>query len=432
MWSRRSTRLLIHRAARSLLPVLPFALRSRFYRRMVHCDPAPPASITLKLAETKEELEACFRLLHDAYVRAGLMQPHPSGLRATLYHALPTTSTLLARWDGEVVGTVSLIRQSRLGFPLQKIFHIDAIEQIGGNIAEVSALAVAPRFQARGGTILFPLLKFMYEYATRLFDTRHLVIAVNPRHIDFYESILFFRRLRKQAVEHYDFVNGAPAVGATLDLQEADRVLKKVYDHLEPSRNLYRYFTGLTLPNIAFPEKRFFTTNDPVMTPELLDHFFNQRTQLFASLAEQELRTLHAIYDLPAYKACLPPVPMRQPGQVGQERRRHRRFSISCPGQATADGESAQLRVLECSNFWLRAKIGKSLSLGGHCRLSVELGAHEHSDLEARVIRRATSQKDVYILQIEQADKAWTKFVSALNRASTHQDLEHATQFLEN
>lgn len=158
---------------------------------MVHCDANPPANLTLKLAETQEELEACFRLLHDAYVASNLMQPHPSGLRATLYHALPTTSTLLAKYDDQVVGTVSLIRQSRLGFPMQKIFQIDAIERAGGNIAEVSALAVARRFQAKGGVVLFPLLKFMYEYATRYFDTRHLVIAVNPRHIDFYESILF-------------------------------------------------------------------------------------------------------------------------------------------------------------------------------------------------------------------------------------------------
>ncbi len=432
MLTSRNVRFMFHRAARTLIPVLPLFLRTRFYRRMIHCDPAPPNNLKLKLAETQEELEACFKLLHGAYVRAGLQQPHPSGLRATLYHALPTTSTLLASWDGEVVGTVSLVRQSKLGFPLQKIFDIRAIEQLGGNIAEVSALAVAPRFQARGGIILFPLLKFMYEYATRLFDTRHLVIAVNPRHIGFYESILFFRRLRKQTVEHYDFVNGAPAIGATLDLHEADRLLRGVYDHLDPARNLYRYFKDLRLNNIAFPGKRFYTTTDPVMTPKLLDYFFNQRTQLFASLGANELRALHDIYDLPAYRSCLPPVPAPETVTHGKERRRHRRFSISCPGQASAGGELVAVRVLECSSMWVRARIAKNLAIGGTCRLAVQLGANDRTDLEARVMRRATSEKDTYILQIEQADLAWSKFVNALSRATTHQELEHATQFLEN
>ncbi|MGE5384686.1 MAG: N-acyl amino acid synthase FeeM domain-containing protein [Betaproteobacteria bacterium] len=423
-----------HRHLRGVLYKLPAILSAPLYRRMVRCDDSPPANLTLKLAETQEELEACFKLLHQAYVRAGLMEPHPSGLRATVYHALPTTSTLLARYNDEVVGTLSLIRQSKLGFPLQKIFQIDAIQQLGGNIAEVSALAVAPRFQARGGMILFPLLKFMYEYATRYFATRHLVIAVNPKHIGFYESVLFFHRLQKRTVEHYDFVNGAPAVGAHLDLKAAEVTLKRVYNGLDQSRNLYRYFTGFELPNIHFPTKRFYTTTDPVMTPALLDYFFNQRTQLFANLPTRELRTLHAIYDLPAYRQCLPPMP--DDSITGKERRRHRRFSISCPGQAIFQngkpGKPIPLTVLECSNAWVRAEIHKPLALNSTCRLDIHLGTHEETSLQTCVTRRATTQKDVYVFRIDDADVAWQKFVAALYNAATHEDLEHATQFMKN
>lgn len=57
-------------------------------------------------------------------------------------------------------------------------------------------------------------MKFMYEYCTTFFDTRHLVIAVNPSHIEMYESLLFFKRLTATMVENYDFVNGAPARSA--------------------------------------------------------------------------------------------------------------------------------------------------------------------------------------------------------------------------
>ena len=97
-----------------------------------------------------------------------------------------------------------------------------------GNIAEVSALAVHPRFRRNGGGILFPLMKFMYEYCTTFFDTRHLVIAVNPRHIELYESLLFFKRLSTTVVDNYDFVNSAPAVGATLDLKHAPEVFRQL------------------------------------------------------------------------------------------------------------------------------------------------------------------------------------------------------------
>ena len=115
-----------------------------------------------------------------------------------------------------------------------------------------------------------------------------------------------------------------------------------------------------SLPNIVFPEKRFYTTTDPVMTPELLDYFFNQRTQLFANLRPSEKRALHAIYDLPAYKACLPALPVLEENEL-HDRRQHRRFSISCPGEVILATQQTDalipLKVVECSTFWLRAEI---------------------------------------------------------------------------
>ena len=325
---------LMRQAVRIATQALPKPVRFASYRQMIRCDAAPSPKLVLKLAETREELEACFRILHDAYVQAGLMHPDPSGLRVTVYHALPTTSTLLAKYGDEVVGTLSLVRESALGFPLQKIFEIDAVRAAGGSIAEVSSLAVKRSFQARGGIILFPLMKFMYEYATRCFDTRHLVIAVNPRHIPMYESLLFFERLRQGPAVSYDFVNGKAAIGAHLDLKAAPERYRRCYDHKPPEKNLYRYFTQIRLPNIVFPDKRFFTTNDPVMTPELIDHFFNRRTQVFARLDDRQKALLHTIYDTPEYARVLPPLPPE--ARLRQIRlRRHPRFSDLPPISTT-------------------------------------------------------------------------------------------------
>ena len=116
---------------------LPRDLRFALYRSFVECDPHPDERLVLKIAETQEELEACFRLLHDAYVSSGFMKPDPSGMRLSIYHALPTTTTLCAKYDGQVVGTISLIRESVFGFPLQSIFDLTRVRQQTGNIAEV-------------------------------------------------------------------------------------------------------------------------------------------------------------------------------------------------------------------------------------------------------------------------------------------------------
>lgn len=428
-----ASRKAFHKALRRSVSILPRAQRFYIYRSFVDCDPAPSTSLQLKIAETREELEACFRLLHDAYVESGFMKPHPSGMRVTLYHALPTTTTLCAKWDGEVVGTMSLIRDSAFGFPLQSIFDLSRVRAKEGNIAEVSALAVHPRFRKTGGAILFPLMKFMYEYCTTFFDTRHLVIAVNPNRIELYESLLFFKRLTANVVEEYDFANGAPAVGAWLDLRHAPAVFEQVYGGKPAQKNLFSYFTQIRLPNIQLPTRRYFTTNDPVLTPELLDHFFNVRTDGFAKLDDHKKGLLLSIYDLPEYESVLPTLP----GHLGTaaQKRQYRRYSFKCPGYLTVTGGGQKVRytmqVVEVSKYGFQAKASNTIPMNIWSDATVKLGVHDISTVKAMAVRdHVNGLEGHYGFNLGEPDLVWNKFVSALTAGKTHGDLENATRFM--
>jgi GNAT superfamily N-acetyltransferase len=419
-------RKLFHQSLRKLLSALPREQRFAIYRNLVDCDPAPSERLVLNIAETREELEACFSLLHDAYVESGFMKPDPSGMRVTIYHALPTTTTLCAKWDGEVVGTISLIRESAFGFPLQKIFDLSGVRQKEGNLTEVSALAVHPRFRKTGGAILFPLMKFMYEYATQYFDTRHLLIAVNPNRIEMYESLLFFERLTANVVENYDFANGAPAVGATLDLNLAPAILQKAYAGKPPRKNLYDYFTKIRLANVRLPNRPYFTTNDPVLTPELLDHFFNVRTQGFANLDPRKKVLLHSIYDLPSYRDVLPGLP---PQGSGIQLRQHQRFSVKCPGRLVVDragnGEFS-VQVIEVSEYGFQAYSKDDLPINVWSSAYVHLGKSDTSVIKAMAVRpKANGFDGFYGFRVGEPDQNWRNFVNALQQGCTHGDLEH-------
>ena len=424
-------RKLLHGTLRRLFNFLPKKRRFAVYRNFVDCDPAPSDRLVLKIAETKEELEACFTLLHDAYVDSGFMKPDPSGMRVTIYHALPTTTTLCAKYDNQVVGTLSLIRESVLGFPLQRIFDLTAIREKKGNVAEVSALAVHKRFRRTGGSILFPLMKFMYEYCTTFFDTRHLVIAVNPKHIEMYESLLFFERLTQNVVENYDFVNGAPAVGATLDLGFAPEVFKRHYAAKPPKRNLYAFFTEVRLPNIRLPQRRFYTTNDPVLTPELLDHFFNVRTKVFSQLSDRKKCLLHTIYDLPAYQGVLPK--LSEGTQNGSARRRHQRFSVRCPAKLSyvaPDGiqNKVDLEIFQLSRYGFKAHALTPIPINVWGDAMIRLGPAEVSRIQVSASR--DSGEGVYGFRLGEPVLIWRKFVNALYSGSIHADLENATRFM--
>ncbi len=422
-----------HERLRRMFSLFPQSVRFGIFRSFVDCDPAPDKRLVLKIAETREELEACFKLLHDAYVSSGFMKPAPSGLRATIYHALPTTTTLCAKFDGQVVGTMSLIRESVFGFPLQAIFDLKNVRARGGKIAEVSALAVHADFRKTGGSILFPLMKFMYEYCTTFFDTRHLVIAVHPTRIEMYESLLFFKRLTENKVDNYDFANGAPAVGATLDLRRAPKKYKSTYANKPQRKNLFDYFVRTKLPNIILPQRRYHTTNDPVMTTELLDYFFNQRTQVFEHLSNREKILLHSIYDLPEHQPMLPKI--TESPKTGADQRQHQRYSLKCPGNFVihADGHvhASSLQVVELSVFGFLAHSDIEVPTRVWGEATIQLGNAEQSTVQAMAVRgKSVGNRNFYGFMLAEPDEAWRKFVGALTSGITHKDLQNSTRFL--
>jgi GNAT superfamily N-acetyltransferase len=413
------------RLARNAFAAMPAALRRSLIRRTVDCEPLGAGRLELKIASTEAELEACFGLLHDAYVASGFMRPHPSGLRVTPYHALPTTTTLCAKVDGQVVGTLSIVREGVFGFPMQSVFDIDGVRAKGGRIAEISALAVHPKWRRTGGSILFPLMKFMYGYCTEYFDVRHLVIAVNPAHIEMYESVLFFRRLTQTVVDRYDFVNGAPAVGATLDLQEAPEVFQRAYGHKPGRRNLHRFFVHDALPAIRWPQRPWYTSNDPVLTPALLDHFFNRRVPVLAELDDRRLRLLHKLYDGSKWAEVMPPLAPGCDALAGL--RREPRFSMKAPATLQLVGRSdlgpQRLTLLELSGHGCRARALRPLPEGARGLLTTELGPGVTSKVTVEIVRRARDDHGLsYGMSVSDPDPAWARCVTYLELECGVQD----------
>lgn len=415
-----------HQSVRRLVMLLPRNLRFSFYRQLAQCDPHPDSRLELKIAQTKEELEACFSILHDAYVANGFMKPDPSGLRVTIYHALPTTTTLCAKFDGEVVGTISMIREGVFGFPLQSAFDLVEVRSAAGNIAEISSLAVHPKFRETGGAILFPLMKFMYEYCTKYFDTRHLVIAVNPDRIEMYESLLFFQRMKSAPVDNYDFANGAPAVGASLDLRGVTAIFRRYYGRKPARKNLHDYFAKVVLPNISLPRRKYFITNDPVMAPDLLDYFFNQRTKVFESLDDRKRALLWSIYEQAEYRRVLPM--LKSQVVSSHPLRRHQRFSLRCPAMvsfAEPGGERHYvLTVIEVSLSGFQAESSLPLPLSVEGAAQFELGASEKSCAKVTALRyRTVGDQSYYSFKLADADETWRRCVGALETGLVSEDL---------
>jgi hypothetical protein len=396
------------------LRLLPREMRLRAIRRRIELELDIPAELEFRIARTKAELEQSFALLHDAYVDARLMAPHPSGLRTTVYHALPSTTTLVACWGEEVVGTLSVIRDSLFGIPMEKEFDVSELRMRDLRFCEVSSLAIARRFR-RKGRLLFPMVKYLMRYTREYFGINRQLLVTHPRDADLYGAVAMARRFSDRLVAHYGFANGAPAVASIIDLDEFPRDLRAAFAGAPPERNYHRYVYEVEHAHFKMPGRAFHTISDPVMTPALLDHFFNRRTDTFARLSSREKLAFRACYPFEEYDAVLPIVE-RQRALVGPA---SRHYEVSCPATVSLAGGSDEPpmrgEIRDVSATALRVNLGVRVPERARLHIRAEVGRGLAAEAIGVVARSQPNRS--HHLSVEESDAAWSAWIARLEES---------------
>ena len=101
------------------------------------------ASLDFGLATTIADFEGAFRLAHDRYVWRRYMPPQPSGRRLGVHHVLPSTKVVVAKAEGRVVGTITVVEDSCLGLPMDEAFggELGLLRERVRRLAEGASLA---------------------------------------------------------------------------------------------------------------------------------------------------------------------------------------------------------------------------------------------------------------------------------------------------
>jgi hypothetical protein len=194
----------------------------------VHPSQETTAGLEYRIAATRKEREAAFRLVYNSYLRAGLAEPNDLAIRVTPYQLLPTTEVFIASAGDDVLFTMSLVKDGELGLPMESVYG-DIIEQRrrqGVRLAEVSCLA--DRRDALRG--FFPVFlrtsRLLAQYAWK-HDVDQLLVAVHPRHARFYRRMLEFKTIGEE--KSYPTVRHNPAVALCLDLVRITREQSRAF-----------------------------------------------------------------------------------------------------------------------------------------------------------------------------------------------------------
>lgn len=404
-------RKLIRNTIFSLLHHSPAVIRDYFFRSRLNIPPLPQ-DIVFDIATSRQDLDQAFHLLHDAYVREGYSKPHVSRRRITDYHALPSTTTLVARVRGEVVATVSIIRDGHFGLPADSVVDLSSYRGNYERLGEVSSLAIKPDFRGRSGEVMFYLFKYLYHYSTKYFGLDRFVIVVNPNRITLYESIILFVPLHRSAIKTYGFANNAPAVCATLDLQTAPQRWRKAYESKPAKKNIYRFFTDplsrKEKRQMRFPERPFFTAMDPVMTPDVMDYFYNRCSDGMCRLEDRQVGILKSIYSDEEYSPIWPPLNNRN----WKNKRSHRRFDVDCPGhlQHLTKG-NVSIQIVDASRNGIRVRTSEPIDPDSDVTLNISVGRKKSAFVRARL----RWQSGVACgMEIVRASHLWNEFIDYL------------------
>lgn len=175
-------------------------------------------ALEYKVADSPSEREAAFRLVYDAYLRSGLADPNRFGLRVTPYHLVPTTTVFVAKSRGDVVCTVTLVEDGKLGLPLEAVYgrEVAQLRRTGTRLAEVCSLADRRSDSARALPTFVELTRLVAHFGLYHGTVRHLLVAVHPRHARFYQRFMAFEPFGP--LRDYPCVRNRPAVALALDL----------------------------------------------------------------------------------------------------------------------------------------------------------------------------------------------------------------------
>ena len=390
------------------------SLTHPFLRQMVSLPPIPPG-LEIQVAETQSDLEGAYRLLHDVYVEIGFMEAHPSKMRLNVYNMLPHTSTIVAKMNGQVIGTITLIRENPLGLPLDESIDTSFYRKPGWQVAEVTSLAVAKEWRGNG-QVLFPLLKFIYEFAVVHLKVDVFQIATALPKADFFRALLFFDPITEKLFRD-PLINGNLVTALYLDLNNAKLQFKRTYASKPVSSNMFTYFTALDLPCFKFPKQVAGQALNPVMTSDLFKYFFTEKTNLTQRLSDREIHVLRDIYRTSTLNQWLPQpnsLPPYPPRRVAQ------RFVVSCPAVLESELGDETVLLLDVSETGFRLFSKMPMRLSHECHFRIQLTETQTLPVTAKPVWNRRQREWGFTLV--DAPKGWLEYLAHLelhlNRAA--------------
>ena len=200
---------------------------------------------TIKLANTLEEREAVFNLGYQVYLEKGFVKENPNQWLIQNYDIFSQTAILIVQdKNKKIAGSLTLVFDEDGTLPVEKIYweEIKALKNKSEKLVEISRLVISHEYR-NSKEVLLLLINYLMIYSFYVKKYTSLVIEVNPRHKNYYKSLLKFDEIG--AENPCPIVQNAPAILLHLPLKryqsEVFNFNKQPKLHIK-TRSLYSSF----------------------------------------------------------------------------------------------------------------------------------------------------------------------------------------------
>ncbi|MFA5856231.1 MAG: hypothetical protein WC867_02665 [Candidatus Pacearchaeota archaeon] len=181
----------------SLVNTESYAIEDRNIERLVNFLRETPKGVSYSTPQSKEDLEEVFKLRYSRYVDEGIIPENPSGLHLNLELLLPDCRTFLAKTEGKLIATISIVKDNSYGLAIDDYFseEMNLLRSEGRKLAEVTAFASLPKLNGLRN-VPFHLMNFTHKEGY-LNEINNLVIKVQPKDKSVYQALWGFREFCK-------------------------------------------------------------------------------------------------------------------------------------------------------------------------------------------------------------------------------------------
>jgi hypothetical protein len=232
---------------------LPSFIVDRIIRHKTAVHRTPLETYVVRVARTVEDYEAAFRLVHAAYTFLGIEKVRHDGVRVLSQHLLAESTVLVAFEGDQIVGTLTVLEDSRAKLPLDKQYPgaLAALRGRDARLVEYASLAVVQRCWGTGVTQLLSMAA--YQLAYNYLGASHTVVGVHPRAAPYYRAMFDFRELGG-AQGHSELV--APVVGLVQDMVAVQGFMRKNFARpMRTGKPASAHYLSEPVPCISLPPR---------------------------------------------------------------------------------------------------------------------------------------------------------------------------------